>query len=116
MSGSQIENCPIHQVATHVWDRWTLLILRNLVRDGPQRFQDFVDSLDGISPTTLSARLKDLQSKGLVERVVVDGYPPRTKYELTELGRQAQPMMKAIRTFGTILREQGGATKSGSED
>lgn len=78
--------------------------MRNLLRIGPQRFQDFLDAPEGISPTTLSSRLKSLQESGLIARVVTDGHPPRTRYELTELGRQAGPMMREIRAFGQRLQ------------
>lgn len=96
--------CPIQTVTQILGDKWSLLILRNLILDGPHRFQDFVNAMPGLSPTTLSNRLKTLQDNGLIARVVVEGYPPRTKYELTELGRHAQPMMRAIREFGGKLQ------------
>lgn len=93
-------DCPILHVADIIWDKWTLLIIRNLLLDGPHRFQDFMNALEGIGPTTLSKRLKSLESHGLIKRSVIDDRPPRTKYELTKLGMRAKPMMKAVRNFG----------------
>ena len=96
-------NCPVSRVGNLIWDKWSLLILRNLILDGPHRFQDFLNALEGIGPTTLSNRLKALQKSGLIDRQVLDDHPPRTMYQLTQLGTKAQPMMVAIREFGTLI-------------
>ncbi|MBX2850056.1 MAG: helix-turn-helix transcriptional regulator [Acidiferrobacterales bacterium] len=93
-------DCQILRTTEVVWDKWSLLIIRNLLLDGPHRFQDFINALDTISPTTLSKRLKSLEESKLIQRTVLDGHPPRTRYELTDLGRRAKPMMKAIWDFG----------------
>jgi len=90
-------------VADIIWDKWTLLIVRNLLLDGPHRFQDFLNALEGIGPTTLSKRLKSLESHQLVERSIIDGHPPRTRYELTKLGKRAKPMIRAIWKYGNAL-------------
>lgn len=96
-------NCPVMRVSEVIWDKWSLLILRNLILDGPHRFQDFLNALEGIGPTTLSSRLKALQKSGLISRRVLDVHPPRTLYQLTDLGTKAQPMMQAIREFGSVI-------------
>jgi len=96
-------DCPVARSADIIADRWTLLILRNLSLDGPQRFQDFAKALDGISPTTLSARLKSLQEHGLIAREVIDTHPPRTLYALTDLGLNVRPVLKALHQFGSAL-------------
>lgn len=97
------QNCPVKRAGEVIGDKWALLILRNLILDGPHRFQDFLNALEGIGPTTLSSRLKALQKNGLISRQVLEGHPPRTIYQLTELGIKAQPMMQAIRKFGNSL-------------
>ncbi|MEO0344344.1 MAG: helix-turn-helix domain-containing protein [Pseudomonadota bacterium] len=94
------DNCPVDRTAQLFGDRWSFLILRNLLLDGPHRFQDFSKSLPNISPTTLSARLKKLEDAGLVRRSVIDARPPKTVYEITELGQSARPVIRAMREFG----------------
>jgi len=97
------QNCPVARGANIVGDKWTLLILRNLLWDGSQRYQDFINGLEGISPTTLSKRLKSLQNDGLVLRQIIDGHPPRTLYKLTEIGLRAGPVIVAISEFGALI-------------
>lgn len=96
-------NCPVARGADAIWDKWTILILRNLNLDGPQRFQDLMKALDGISPTTLSARLKAMQDNGLISRGIIDSHPPGTIYALTELGKSVKPVIQALRRFGATL-------------
>ncbi|MEM6758048.1 MAG: helix-turn-helix domain-containing protein [Pseudomonadota bacterium] len=96
-------DCPVARSASLLGDRWSLLILRNLILDGPHRFQDFSRTLDGISPTTLSARLKSLQDGGLITREVVPSRPPKTVYSLSEAGKAARPIIRAMREFGSSL-------------
>jgi DNA-binding HxlR family transcriptional regulator len=76
------------------------VILRDLLVEGPQRFQDFQDKLPGIGPTTLSARLKTLESYGVVERLFYSDHPPRAEYILTEKGKALGPAIAALRDWG----------------
>lgn len=84
-----------------IGDSWTLLILRDLLLDGTRRFQDLQDSLAGISPNTLSARLKKLEAHGVVERRFYGEHPPRAEYVLTKKGRELGPVVKALRDWGS---------------
>jgi len=83
-----------------IGERWTVLILRDLFRHGAVRFQDLQDSLSGIAPNTLSARLKDLEQNGLVERRTYSEHPPRLEYQLTDRGKSLGPILKALRDWG----------------
>jgi DNA-binding HxlR family transcriptional regulator len=65
--------------------RWTGLVLRVLL-DGPSRFGDFLDRIDGISDPILSERLKELEAHGLVQRRVLPEMPVRVEYALTPKG------------------------------
>lgn len=93
-------NCPIARTLDVVGERWTWLILRDLLLEGPRKFQDLLISLNGISPTTLSARLKTLEEQGIIERHIYELNPPRAEYRLTEKGRQLGPVLKALRDWG----------------
>ena len=93
-------SCPIARTLDIVGERWTILILRDLFLQGPRRFQDFERSLSGISPNTLSARLKTLEENGLIERRFYAEHPPRAEYLLTEKGRELGPVVKALRDWG----------------
>jgi DNA-binding HxlR family transcriptional regulator len=93
-------HCPIARTLDVVGERWTILILRDLVVGGPRKFQDFERSLSGISPTTLSARLKRLEEAGIVERRFYEQHPPRAEYLLTERGNELRPVLKALFEWG----------------
>ncbi|MEO1007446.1 MAG: helix-turn-helix domain-containing protein [Planctomycetota bacterium] len=83
-----------------IGERWTILILRDLFLNPSRRFQGLQDSLDGIGPTTLSQRLKDLEADGVIERRLYEEHPPRWEYVLTERGRSLGPVLKALYEWG----------------
>jgi len=93
-------NCPVARALDIVGERWSVLILRDLFLQGPRKFQDFERSLSGISPNTLSARLKRLEKGGIIERRFYAEHPPRAEYLLTPKGRELGPAMKALRAWG----------------
>ena len=95
------KGCPVARTLEAIGERWTILILRDLFLKGPRRFQDFQESLGGVAPNTLSARLKDLETNGLIARRLYSEHPPRLEYHLTEKGRTLGPVMKALREWGT---------------
>jgi DNA-binding HxlR family transcriptional regulator len=95
-----LERCPVARTLNVIGERWTILILRDLSLHGPRKFQDFERSLTGISPNTLSARLKTLEEHGVVERRFYAEHPPRAEYVLTEKGRELRPVLRALREWG----------------
>ena len=92
--------CPVARSLDIIGERWTILILRDLLLGGPCRFQDFENSLAGISPNTLSARLKRLEEHGVVERRFYEQHPPRAEYALTEKGEELRPVLRALLDWG----------------
>ncbi|MBE3590197.1 MAG: helix-turn-helix transcriptional regulator [Firmicutes bacterium] len=80
-------------------DEWKLLILRDLI-DGPRRFTELERSVRGISPRTLSQRLRALQRDGLVECTAYAESPPRVEYRLTAMGREFVPIIEMMRAYG----------------
>lgn len=94
------KGCPVARTLDVIGERWTILILRDLLLKGGRRFQDLQESLAGVAPNTLSARLKDLEANGIIERKLYSEHPPRLEYHLTEKGRSLGPVMKALRDWG----------------
>lgn len=99
MSKTYGQACPVAKTLELVGERWTLLLVRDLLR-GPRRFQDFQDSLTGIAPNVLSDRLKLLEEHGAVERRFYSQHPPRAEYVLTEKGRDLGIVVGALATWG----------------
>jgi DNA-binding HxlR family transcriptional regulator len=92
--------CPMARALEIIGDRWTILILRDLLLKGQRKFLDFELSLTGISPNTLSARLKILEQAGLIQRRFYEQHPPRAEYLLTDRGRELGPALRALRAWG----------------
>lgn len=94
------KQCPVARTLDMIGERWTILILRDLFLHGARRYQDFQESLSGLAPNTLSARLKSLERHNLIERKLYSEHPPRLEYHLTEKGRSLGPIVKALRDWG----------------
>ncbi|CAB4935044.1 unannotated protein [freshwater metagenome] len=92
-------SCPVCRTADIVCAKWTLLIIRDL-SEGHSRFGELERSLAGISPRTLSLRLRDLEQGGIVERQTFPEVPPRVEYALTDKGRALLPIVEDMRDFG----------------
>ncbi|HWF27779.1 MAG TPA: helix-turn-helix domain-containing protein [Mycobacterium sp.] len=94
------QNCPIARGLDVVGERWTLLILRELV-GGPRRYGDLRDQLSGIATNLLAERLKELQDAGLVDRADLPAPIGRTVYTLSDLGwERVLPILQSIAWFG----------------
>jgi DNA-binding HxlR family transcriptional regulator len=91
--------CALARAAEIVGERWTLLIIRELLL-GPRRFSDLADRLTGVSPTVLTTRLAALVERGVVRRAA--GPPPFNLqlYELTEIGRGLRPAIRELIRWG----------------
>jgi len=94
------DTCPVCKTAEIVCGKWTLLLIRDLA-EGRSRFCELERSLEGISPRTLSLRLRALEEEGIVERETFPEVPPRVEYRLTEKGRALMPIIDGMRTYGT---------------
>ena len=100
MSMDYTPYCPVARTLDIVGDRRTILILRDLMLEGPRRFQDLQRSLSRISPNTLSARLRTLEEHGIVGRRLYEQYPPRAEYVLTAKGDELRPVLRMLRRWG----------------
>jgi DNA-binding HxlR family transcriptional regulator len=93
-------DCPVARALDAIGERWSLLILRDLFRKGPLRFQQLEASLSGVAPNTLSARLKSLEAHGVVATRLYENHPPRYEYFLTDKGKALGPVLKALHNWG----------------
>ena len=93
------ETCPVCQTAEIISGKWTLLIIRDLA-EGACRFCELERSLAGISPRTLSRRLRALEAEGIIERRTYAEVPPRVEYCLTAKGKALVPMIDYMRHYG----------------
>jgi DNA-binding HxlR family transcriptional regulator len=93
------DTCPVCRTAEIVCGKWTLLVIRDLA-EGRSRFCELERSLQGISPRTLSLRLRALEEEGIVERQTFPEVPPRVEYALTIKGRALVPLIEDMRKYG----------------
>jgi DNA-binding HxlR family transcriptional regulator len=96
--------CPVSACAEILSGKWTILLIRDLA-EGRSRFCELERSLDGISPRTLSLRLRALEEHGVVERRTFPEVPPRVEYSLTDKGRGLVPIIEDMRAYGAQLLE-----------
>jgi DNA-binding HxlR family transcriptional regulator len=94
------QNCPVAKALHVIGEKWSLLILRDLFRHGPQRFQQLEASVTGIASNTLSTRLKALESHKVIASRLYERHPPRLEYYLTEKGKALGPVLKALHGWG----------------
>jgi DNA-binding HxlR family transcriptional regulator len=99
-----MECCPVTACAEILSGKWTILLIRDLA-DGRSRFSELERSLEGISPRTLSLRLRALEEQGIVERRTFPEVPPRVEYSLTEKGRALAPIIDDMRKYGRTWLE-----------
>ncbi len=91
--------CPVARTARIISGKWTLLIIRDLA-SGVKRFNQLERSLQGISPKTLSERLRVLEEEGVIARQTFAEVPPRVEYSLTEKGRDLIEVVTCMRCYG----------------
>jgi len=95
------EVCPVCATADVICGKWTILVIRDLA-DGRTRFGELQRSLEGISPRTLSLRLRALEEQGVVERHTYPEVPPRVEYSLTGKGEALLPLIEDMRAYGRM--------------
>ena len=91
--------CPVCATADIICGKWTILVIRDLA-EGRSRFCELERSLAGISPRTLSLRLRALEEQEIVERHTYPEVPPRVEYSLTKKGRALLPLIDDMRRYG----------------
>ncbi|HKR00229.1 MAG TPA: helix-turn-helix domain-containing protein [Pyrinomonadaceae bacterium] len=96
------DGCPVSGALQLVGDKWTMLVVRDLVA-GPKRTTELLAALHPISSRTLVGRLRDMEQDALIERHDFGGSPPHVEYVLTERGRKLLPFLDALKRLGETL-------------
>ncbi|MBI4671566.1 MAG: helix-turn-helix transcriptional regulator [Chloroflexi bacterium] len=92
-------DCPVGYTLDVIGSKWTGLILNELFT-GTKRFGELRAALKGISPKTLTERLRIFEKQGIIERKIYAEVPPRVEYSLTDRGRTLKPIIEAMRKWG----------------
>ena len=97
--------------------KWTVQILRDLF-EGTRRFGQLQQSLGGVSPKMLIARLRELEERGLVTRTLYPEIPPRVEYSLTDDGKTLRPIVDSMAQWGSTHGKTIGLSpsKNGKHD
>jgi DNA-binding HxlR family transcriptional regulator len=105
-----VADSPLAAALDAVGDRWTLLLVEALL-DGPRRFGDLEEALEGIAPNVLTQRLRRLESEGLVVAEPYSQRPPRFVYELSAGGRELAGALRLLADWGARQREGADAPR-----
>src|SRR5258708_8333504 len=103
MKRRELDGCPITGALQMLGDKWTMLVVRELV-SGPKRTMELLSSLFPISSRTLVGRLRDMEKDALLERTDFGGNPPHIEYALTERGRLLLPLLESLRRLALALQ------------
>ena len=95
----ELPACPVETTLMLIGDKWKVLILRDLM-NGTKRFGELKKSIGTVSQKVLTAQLRDMEEKRLVERKENAEVPPRVEYTLTEMGYSLKPILDAMWAWG----------------
>lgn len=98
--------CALARTLDRIGDRWTLLIVRELLL-GPARYGDLQTALPGLATNLLALRLRQLETDGLIQRAIDPAHRPRRTYELTDRGRALEPVLLEMIRWGAGYMSSG---------
>ncbi len=101
LTKEELPECPVATTVRLIGNKWKLLIIRNLVYKGTQRFTDFLKTVPAISKKVLTDNLRALEEDGIIRREVFAEVPPRVEYSLTALGQSLRPLLNAMSDWGS---------------
>ncbi len=101
LTKEELPACPVATTVQLVGNKWKLLIIRNLIYNGTQRFGDFIKTIPAISKKVLTDNLRALEYDGLIEREIFAEVPPRVEYTLSPIGKSLKPILDAMYDWGT---------------
>ncbi len=102
-------NCTVEAAMDIIGGKYKAIILWYLIKNGTLRFSELQRLIPKATPKMLSSQLKELESSGLVNRVLYPVVPPRTEYSLSEFGKTLIPVVTAIRDWGNMYYDRMGA-------
>lgn len=94
----ELKSCPIEATFRVIGKKWAVLIIREMFR-GTTQFNRFLENIEGITPKVLTERLRELEKFGIIKRRIVSEYPIRVEYEMTDLGKEFEPVLLAAASF-----------------
>jgi len=97
----KLKSCPIEAAFRIIGKRWTVLIIREILR-GNTQFNRFMENIQGISPKVLTERLRELEQLGIIRRRIVSEYPLRVEYSLTDMGKGFEPVLLSAASFSMM--------------
>jgi DNA-binding HxlR family transcriptional regulator len=97
----ELKSCPIETTFRIIGKRWTVLIIREILR-GNTQFNRFMENIQGISPKVLTERLRELEQLGIIRRRIVSEYPIRVEYSLTDMGKGFEPVLLCAASFSMM--------------
>ena len=97
----ELKSCPIETTFRIIGKRWTVLIIREILR-GNRQFNRFMENIKGISPKVLTERLRELERLGIIRRRIVSEYPLRVEYSLTSVGKGFESVLQSAASFSMM--------------
>jgi DNA-binding HxlR family transcriptional regulator len=97
----ELKSCPIEAAFRIIGKRWTVLIIREILR-GNTQFNRFMENIQGITPKVLTERLRELEHLGIIRRRIVSEYPVRVEYSLTDMGKGFEPVLLSAASFSMM--------------
>ncbi len=94
-----LKACPIDNTFKIIGKKFTVHIIRNMTKLGQGRFNEFLESIEGINPKTLSARLREMEKNGIIEKRVSPGTPVKIVYYMTKKGLALEPVLEAMAAY-----------------
>ncbi|MFF3020690.1 winged helix-turn-helix transcriptional regulator [Streptomyces sp. NPDC057939] len=111
----KLPECGVARFLVLLGGPWATLIVRELL-PGPRRFTELRDALPGISPHTLTRRLRQFQDSGIVIRTAYAEIPPRVEYRLTPLGERLREVLESMAGWALTVPDPAGAAPPGYEE
>lgn len=94
-----LKRCPIDNTFKIMGKKFTVLILRNMVYNKQSHFNEFLRSVEGINPNTLSTRLREMEKSKIIQRKIIHETPVRIEYTLSEKGKDLVPILEQMAAF-----------------
>jgi DNA-binding HxlR family transcriptional regulator len=95
----ELKKCPVDNTFKIIGKKFTVLILRNMIYSKQKHFNEFLNSIEGINPNTLSTRLREMERNELIERKIFHETPVRIEYHLSGKGKDLLPILEQMAAF-----------------